>query len=99
MARHIVFDLCRLLWRAERLAPTGIDWVELAYARHLIATARDRLSFARWWGRFGLLPDHHAIAFVESLDALWSGSYIDRELRNRTAAIAWMLRRHLFIQG
>jgi glycosyltransferase involved in cell wall biosynthesis len=99
MARHIVFDLSRLLWRAERLAPTGIDRVELAYARHLIGNARDRLSFVGWWGRFGLLPNHHATAFVESLDALWSGSYIDGELRNRTAAMAWMLRRHLLLRG
>ena len=99
MASHIVFDLSRLLWRAERLAPTGIDRVELAYARHLIGTARDRVSFVGWWGRFGLLPYRHAIAFVESLDALWSGSYIDREERSRTAAIAWMLRRHLLLWG
>ena len=99
MASHIVFDLSRLLWRAERLAPTGIDRVELAYARHLIGAPRDRVSFVGWWGRFGLLPYRHAIAFVKSLDALWSGSYFDRELQNRTGAITWMLRRHVLLRG
>src|SRR5215471_19952988 len=74
LSSHIFFDLSRLLWRSERFAPTGIDRVELAYARHLIATTRDRLSFVGWWGRFGPLPDNLAAAFVESLDALWSGN-------------------------
>jgi glycosyltransferase involved in cell wall biosynthesis len=99
MASHIIFDLSRLLWRAERLAPTGIDRVELAYARHMIETARNRVSFVGWWGRFGLLPYRHAIAFVKSLDALWSGSYLDRELQNRTGTIAWTLRRHVLLRG
>jgi glycosyltransferase involved in cell wall biosynthesis len=94
---HVVFDLTRLLWRAEWLAPTGIERVELAYARYLIATARDRLSFVGWWGRFGLLPDNLAIVLVEALDALWSGDTLDRLLQRRTAKIAWQLRRHLFL--
>ena len=96
---RIVFDLSRLLWHAERLAPTGIDRVELAYARHLIATARDRLSFVGWWGRFGLLPDNLAAALVESLDALWSGNTLARPLRRCGAKIAWQLRRHLIVAG
>jgi glycosyltransferase involved in cell wall biosynthesis len=96
---HIVFDLSRLLWRAERLAPTGIDRVELAYARHLIATVRDRLSFVGWWGRFGLLPDDFAVALVEYLDALWSGNTVDRVLQRRVGKIAWQLRRHLLLGG
>jgi glycosyltransferase involved in cell wall biosynthesis len=94
-----VFDLSRLLWRAERLAPTGIDRVELAYARHLIATVRDRLSFVGWWGRFGLLPDDFAVALVEYLDALWSGNTVDRVLQRRAGKIAWQLRRHLLLGG
>ena len=96
---HIVFDLSRLLWHAERVAPTGIDRVELAYARHLIATARDRLSFVGWWGRFGLLPDDPAAALVKSLDALWSGNTLARPLQPRAAKLAWQLRRHLIVAG
>ena len=96
---HIVFDLSRLLWHAERVAPTGIDRVELAYARHLIATARDRLSFVGWWGRFGLLPDDLAVALVESLDALWSGTTLERPLQRRAGKIGWRLRRHLLFGG
>ncbi len=96
---RIVFDLSRLLGRAERLAPTGIDRVELAYARHLIATARNRLSFVGWWGRFGLLPDDLAAALVESLDTLWSGNTLERPLQRRAGKIAWQLRCHLIVAG
>lgn len=96
---HIVFDLSRLLWRGQRLAPTGIDRVELAYARHLIATMRDRLSFVGWWGRFGLLPDDLAVALVQSLDALWSGNTVEPVLQRRAGSIAWQLRRHLILSG
>ena len=74
MSGHVILDLSRLLWRAARFAPTGIDRVELAYARHLVAAMPDRLSFAGWWGRMSLLPREEAAAFVAGLDRLWSGA-------------------------
>ena len=41
----ILLDLSRLISRASRPTPTGIDRIELAYAEHLIAHAGDRLGF------------------------------------------------------
>jgi glycosyltransferase involved in cell wall biosynthesis len=41
----ILLDISRLVSRASRLTPTGIDRIELAYAEHLIANAGDRLGF------------------------------------------------------
>ncbi len=99
MSTHILLDLSRLLWRAERFAPTGIDRVELAYAKHLIATEHDRLSFTGYWGRLGLLPDDRAQAFIQALDAVWSGSCIDRRARVRTAMLARRLRAQLLLYG
>lgn len=99
MSTHIFFDLSALLWHAERLAPRGVDRVELAYAKHLITTARDRLSFVGWWGRLGLLPDDHAVALVEALDALWSASFVDPAERYQAAAIARRLRLHVLLRG
>jgi glycosyltransferase involved in cell wall biosynthesis len=89
---HIFFDLSRLLWRAERFAPTGIDRVELAYARHLIAAEGERLSFAGWWGRLGLLPGERAARFVAALAAQWSGGGVDEAARGRAASLARGLR-------
>jgi glycosyltransferase involved in cell wall biosynthesis len=99
MTPHIVLDLSRLMWRAARFAPTGIDRVELAYARHLIATARDRLSFTGWWGRLTLLPVHDAMAMVAALDRMWSGQAVDPEARSAVQALVWKLRRHALTRG
>ena len=41
----ILLDISRLVSRASRPTPTGIDRIELAYAEHLIADAGDRLGF------------------------------------------------------
>jgi glycosyltransferase involved in cell wall biosynthesis len=73
MAHHLVLDLSRLMSRAERAVPTGIDRVELAYAEHLIAAQRDRLSFAGMlsWGRFGSLRKAVAIDLVTALGRIW----------------------------
>jgi glycosyltransferase involved in cell wall biosynthesis len=87
------------LWRAERFAPTGIDRVELAYAKHLLAAGGEHVSFSGYWGRLGLLRDENAAAFIKALDAVWSGSAIDRAARARTALLARALRANLLLWG
>jgi glycosyltransferase involved in cell wall biosynthesis len=99
MSAHILLDLSRLLWRSDRFAPTGIDRVELAYARHLIATARDRLSFVGWWQRLGLMPDELAVEFIDRLQALWSGETVDPAVRKQVAGIVRRLRLALVLSG
>lgn len=99
MTPHIVLDLSRLMWRATRFAPTGIDRVELAYARHLIATARDRLGFTGWWGRLSLLPNDDAVAMIAALDAMWSGGAVDEAARAKVQALVARLRRHVLLRG
>ncbi|HEV2299974.1 MAG TPA: glycosyltransferase family 1 protein, partial [Stellaceae bacterium] len=96
---HIFLDLSRLLWRAERFAPTGIDRVELAYARQLIASERDRLSFVAWWGRLALLPEERATRLVAALDVQWSGGALDEAARRRAASLARGLRLHALRHG
>jgi glycosyltransferase involved in cell wall biosynthesis len=99
MSGHVILDLSRLLWRAARFAPTGIDRVELAYARQLIASMPDRLSFAGWWGRMSLLPQQEAIQLVAALDLLWSGGVIDEEVQARVRHLTKTLRAHALWQG
>jgi glycosyltransferase involved in cell wall biosynthesis len=70
----IVLDVSRLLSRAGRATPTGIDRVELAYARRLIANgAAARCAAVRPTGGLGLLPDRAAREFVEAVAAGWRG--------------------------
>src|SRR5215472_5792600 len=96
---HIFLDLSRLLWRSERFAPTGIDRVELAYAKHLIATVPNRLSFVGWWNRLGLMPDDLAAALIDRLDALWSGEVVDPAIRKQVISIVRRLRWSIVVSG
>ncbi len=70
----ILFDLSRLLSRARRGTPTGIDRVELAYAEHLIATEFPVAFVAFAAGRIGLLPDRTARAYIKAIAAVWRGA-------------------------
>src|SRR5580700_3100360 len=71
----IALDLSRLLTRAGRSAPTGIDRVELAYARHFIARSDARLIFVARAPPGGLvrLPAQGTADFVTALNARWRG--------------------------
>jgi glycosyltransferase involved in cell wall biosynthesis len=98
---HLVLDLSRLLSRAERAVPTGIDRVELAYAEHAIATARQRLSFAGMlsWGRFGMLGTADAVALVEALGHVFRSDADAAGAMARAAALGRRLRVARFLRG
>jgi glycosyltransferase involved in cell wall biosynthesis len=85
----IALDLSRLLSRAGRGTPTGIDRVELAYAEHLIASGQ-QCCFAAVTpdGRLALLPRHIAEAFVHEIGAVWRGSLDTRQQQQRVRRIA-----------
>ena len=68
----IVFDVSRLIACAVRVTPSGIERVELAYARHLMAEATP-VCFARVtrWGRLVLLRQRAVERYIEALAAMW----------------------------
>ncbi len=96
----IVLDVSRLLSRAGRGTPTGIDRVELAYAQHLI-TGPAPLSFATSdaAGRFGLLPRDAAAGYVAALAAEWRGDGGVPPADRRLKQIALRLRAHALLRG
>ena len=70
----IALDLSRLLSRAGRVTPTGIDRVELAYAEHLVANGTSTCFTAMSAsGGLGLLPRGAAARFVAAIGAAWRG--------------------------
>jgi glycosyltransferase involved in cell wall biosynthesis len=70
----IALDLSRLLSRAGRGTPTGIDRVELAYAEHLIATDPSACFAATTaFGGLGLVPRDRAEGFVAAIATAWRG--------------------------
>jgi glycosyltransferase involved in cell wall biosynthesis len=99
VAPHIVFDLSALLAMAERRTPRGIPRVELAYAKHFIATAPDQLCFTGFWGRLGVVPGAAALALVEALDACWSGVGASKAAGDRAVEIARRLQRDILLRG
>lgn len=72
----VILDLSRLLSRIRHMTPTGVDRVEMAYARELLRVIPDRLEFAALTplGQYGRLPRHRVVAFLDRTELLWSGS-------------------------
>lgn len=72
---EIILDISRLLSRVLHPTPTGIDRVEMAYARELMRLAPDRLRFAAVHPlrRYGRLPSEAVTAFLDATERLWDG--------------------------
>ncbi|HEX4044019.1 MAG TPA: glycosyltransferase family 1 protein [Xanthobacteraceae bacterium] len=97
----IFFDLSRLLSRAKRPNASGIDRVELAYARYLLATARHRLVFTaiNRWGDIAALPLEAMEKFVAALDSLWRGATEPLHARQTALAQARYAQIYLHVNG
>jgi glycosyltransferase involved in cell wall biosynthesis len=100
----IIFDLSRLLSRAGRETPTGIDRVELAYAEHLVAGCQP-LCFTMLTplGRFGLLPRAAVEDYIGALAGAWRHLDSSAQLRRasrlaRRLRAAAMLREERWLQ-
>lgn len=72
-APEIVLDLSRLLSRVLHATPTGIDRVEMAYARTPLRLVPDRLRFGAThpFGHYGSIPYEAAVAFLDATEARW----------------------------
>lgn len=73
-APEIVLDLTRLLSRVRHATPTGVDRVELCYARALGVRIPERLQFAATHplGRYGRLAPAAVLRFLDATERRWS---------------------------
>ena len=73
MDGEIVLDLSRLLSRVLHPTPTGVDRVEMAYARGLAEAMPDRLHFAAVHpsGFYGRLPRRAVARFLDLTEERW----------------------------
>ncbi len=71
---EIILDLSRLMSRTLHAMPTGIDRVELVYARTLLAMIPERLHFAAInpFGLYGRLPRDEVERFLDETEARWA---------------------------
>ncbi len=96
----IVLDVSRLLSRAGRETPTGIDRVELAYAQHLAAgPAPLCLAASDAFGRFGLLQRDAASGYIAALAARWRGDRAAPARERQLKRMALRLRLDLMLHG
>jgi glycosyltransferase involved in cell wall biosynthesis len=70
---EIILDITRLLSRVLHPTPTGVDRVEMAYARGLLETVPDRLRFAAVHpsGVYGRLPTTAVQRFLDTTEQRW----------------------------
>ena len=89
----LILDLSRLLSRVLHATPTGVDRVEMAYARGLLARAPERLRFAAVhpMGFYGRLPTCTVLRFLNETEARWRDEgHVSRALLRRNAA-RWLI--------
>ncbi len=95
----IALDLSRLISRAGLVTPTGIDRVELAYARRLLAHEGDHcFATVNASGTIGALPRANAAQFVQLVEAMWRDGETPGQLR-KIAALGRRMRRAALFGG
>lgn len=87
---EIVLDLSRLVSRILHSTPTGVDRVEMAYARELMNAIPNRLSFSAVHPSsiYGRLPFRAAAAFLDRVESLWQGDTVGARTRRQIWAAA-----------
>ena len=94
MTKDVILDLSRLVSRARHHTPSGVDRVEMAYARGLHARLGDRLGFAAVhpFGVYGRLSDERALRFLDLLEQRWAQGDGGREQRSLLEVLPSLLR-------
>ena len=77
--RPIAFDLTRLVTRLRHPSPSGIDRVDLAYARHVLGGAGARFGLVSTGLGPRILDRDHAVRIVDAVSAGWTEGVAARE--------------------
>jgi len=72
----VILDISRLISRLRYSTPSGVDRVEMAYARGLLAHYEQTLAFAAVHpsGLYGRLKREAALAYLDDLERRWSSA-------------------------
>ena len=83
-----ILDISRLISRVRYSTPSGVDRVEMAYARGLLARYGDALAFAAVHpsGVYGRIGRKAALAYLDELERRWS-SEADRPRQRSLASV------------
>jgi glycosyltransferase involved in cell wall biosynthesis len=91
---EVILDLSRLISRVLHPMPTGVDRVEMAYARTLLALLGEQVAFAAVTPlrRYGRLDHRQALAFLDRTEQRWSRSESKGWFGIRLRALADIIR-------
>lgn len=86
---HVILDVSRLLFCVHRASPSGIDRVEMAYARRWLTQPARACTFVAQspWGWFAALPRARVAELLDSLEEMWRDGAASA-LRRRAQRIA-----------
>lgn len=89
---RVILDISRLISRVRYSTPSGVDRVEMAYARGLLDIYGDNLHFAAVHptGRFGMLGRSAALAYLGELERRWASDTDKRRQRSLLSVLPWM---------
>jgi glycosyltransferase involved in cell wall biosynthesis len=89
-----ILDLSRLISRVRYSTPSGVDRVEMAYARGLLAYYGDKLAFAAVHptGLYGRLKRPAALAYLDELERRWSSQDDSPRQRSLPSVMPWLAR-------
>jgi len=95
---EVLLDISRLAFGIRRPTPSGIDRVEMAYARHFLEppTSTATALVQRVWGGFAAIPRDRALALIDSIAAGWAG---DAAATRHAARLAAALHARLALGG
>jgi glycosyltransferase involved in cell wall biosynthesis len=74
--------------------PSGVDRVELSYARELMRQSPDRVSFSAWnplFKRYGRLPPFWAKRYLDRIEERWTTGNKRPRLSRKIDAFWWMV--------
>ncbi|MEO0690520.1 MAG: glycosyltransferase family 1 protein [Pseudomonadota bacterium] len=91
---RVVLDISRLISRVRHPRPSGVDRVEMAYARGLMERYDDALSFAAVHptGAYGRLDRETALGYLDHLEERWADPKTAKGERSIPAVLPWMRR-------
>ncbi|CAH0497187.1 glycosyltransferase family 1 protein [Novosphingobium sp. CECT 9465] len=91
---EVILDISRLISRVRYATPSGVDRVEMAYARGLHRLYGDALSFAAVHptGLYGRIARANALAYLDELERRWASEHDGPPQRSIASILPWMAR-------
>lgn len=91
---EVILDISRLISRVRYSTPSGVDRVEMAYARGLSRAYGPSLGFAAVHpaGLYGRLPAATAAAYLDELERRWAQGENEPRQRSLPSVLPWLAR-------